>query len=501
LSLEDCLARLRYVKYGDEVLSSDHNTKFECLRRLRDRIAGLADKLGVRSVVDPVLGRLDAILALLKYRVALDIIDPEDHNLLVDGLKAARDALAELEAVVVAPPPPPPPPAPPPPRVGLWYRMSTVRVEDSTGLGVFDDESRLSFTLPEDSYVLVIYNASNRHGSPEAKLGKYCVIHVDDEYQLNSWHGQSTDADNVANSVTCTWAGRLPAGAHTVAVEISGNWGAYPVGVNVRQVIVLAVPVSSGPLAYGTSAYQNLCIIYSHWTSDPFARLFLNLAGEANVLLIYNISKEYDYPVRADRPTGYLYLDGRLVPESVYTQRIYDFKYAFGVTSVAFHRLGAGIHSILGGIEDTCISTSTIAYIVAPKPWVSAGRMSSTLITGSQDTMGSPPPWDDPDSIITIDLAEDSLCLAVYNAQFTSWAIEGEFTMINVDGVDMPESFAAQSSGRSYGNNQILSLWAGRLPAGSHTIKGRWGSNNPAGKADLMNRVIAVICIPESLLI
>ena len=49
MSLEACLAKLRYVKYGDEVLSSDHNTKFECLKLLRDRIVELADGLGVRS--------------------------------------------------------------------------------------------------------------------------------------------------------------------------------------------------------------------------------------------------------------------------------------------------------------------------------------------------------------------------------------------------------------------------------------------------------------------
>jgi hypothetical protein len=497
LSLEECLARLRYVRYGDEVLSSDHNTKVECLRLLRDRIVALADRLGVRGLVDPRLGRLDAILALLKYRVAMDIIDPEDHNLLVDGLRVARDALAELEAVAVAPPPPPPPP----PKAGLWYRMSTVRVEDPYGYGVLDEESRLSFTLPEDSYVLIIYNASNRHGSPENHIGKEGVIVIDDVYEYDGWCGQSTDADNVANSITCTWAGRLPSGAHTVVTEISGIWAARPVGVDVRQIIVLAVPVSSGPLAYGMSVSQNLCPSYGFSTADPLASLFFNLGDEANVLSIYNTGKGYDQPALADVPTGRLHLDGRFVPESEYIQRIFDVRYAFGVTSMAFHRLGAGIHSLSGRFENTCISTSTIAYVVAPKPWVSAGRMSSARIHGSQDTMGSPPPWDDPDSIVTIDLTEDSLCLAVYNAQFTSYAIEGEFTLINVDGVDMPESLATQSSGRRYGNNQILSIWAGKLPAGSHTVKGRWGSNNPAGTAYLENRVIAVICIPESLLI
>jgi hypothetical protein len=493
LSLEACLAKLRYVKYGDEVLSSDHNTKVECLKLLRDRIVGLAERLGVVGLVSQKLGRLDAILAQLKYRTALDIIDPDDHNLLVDGLKATRDALAELEAVAVAPPPPPPPA---PPRAGLWYRMSTSRFE--TIPARVDPESVLTFTLPEDSYVLVIYNASNRHGSTESAFGKTCFIDIDDEYYLNSLHGQAPYVDNVANSVTCTWAGRLPAGTHTVATEVYSNWDRYPVGVDVRQVIVLAVPVSSGPLVYGTSVYQRPCVEYGLDAVNPLAKLFFNLNDEANVLTIYNISKEHGYRQTGGHGfIGYLYLDGRRVPESRYYQRMLNLEYASGVTSMAFHRLGAGIHSIIGGVEYSCVSTSTLAYIVAPKPWVSAGRMSSTFITG----MGSPPPWDDPDSIVTIDLAEDSLCLAVYNVQTITRTSEGEFTLINVDGVDMPESFATQSTGREFGDHQILSLWVGRLPAGSHTIKGRWGPNNPAGIAELWYRVIAVICIPESLTI
>ncbi len=60
----------------------------------------------------------------------------------------------------------PPPAPPPPPRAGLWYRMSTGRFEFTT-YEVEDPESVLTFTLPEDSYVLVIYNASNRYGNVE----------------------------------------------------------------------------------------------------------------------------------------------------------------------------------------------------------------------------------------------------------------------------------------------------------------------------------------------
>jgi hypothetical protein len=378
--------------------------------------------------------------------------------------------------------------------------MSTVRVENPAGYSVFDEESRLSFTLPEDSYVLIIYNASNRHGSPEARLGKRFYIVIDDEYQPEYLCQQSTYTNNIANSVTCTWAGRLQAGAHNVVAEVSGVMGAHPVGVDVRQMIVLAAPVSSGPLIHGVSATQTLCPSFGHSTADPHSRLFFNLNDEANVLVIYDVGKEYYPQTPTSLPTALIYIDGLFIPESKYFQHIHDLRDAFGVTCTAFSKLGVGIHSISGMIEGACISKSTIAYVVAPKPWASAGIMSSNIITGSQDTMGSPPPWDDPDSIVTVDLAEDSLCLAVYNTEIFSQVVEGGFTMINIDGVDMEESFAAQSGGAS-SYNQILSMWAGRLTAGTHTIKGRWGTSNPAGSASLWNRTIAVICIPESLLI
>ena len=509
MSLEDCLARLRYVKYGDEVLSSDHNTKFECLRLLRDRIVALADRLGVRGVVDPKLGKLDAILAMLKYRVALDIIDPEDHNLLVDGLKAARDALAELEAIAVAPPPPPPP-APPPPRAGLWYRLSSVRIESPDGSLVDDVESQLSFTLPEDSYVLVIYNASNRYGSVEYLLGKYGYVNVDGMDVIDSWCGQAASSDNLSSSITCTWAGRLPAGTHTVKGRFGGAMYGYTVGVDVRQMVVLATPVSIGPLAFGVSALRVIGFKDQYEMEDPHARLLLNLGGEANALAIYNANKMYGQSTEYAGMYSMIYVDGMPVPESEADQSTYSISWQpvavgpVGVTSLAFARLGTGIHSLSGRFLFGDITTRTLAYIVAPKEWASAGRMSSVRVEGNYSTMGSPPPWDDPEAVVTIDLPEDSVCLTVYSVSNSSWSVEsrfGKFTLINIDGVDMEESFASQSILDPNLANSVLSLWAGRLTAGTHTFKGRWGSNVPDETTGIDRRVIAVICIPESLLI
>jgi hypothetical protein len=513
LSLDECLARLRYVKYGDEVLSSDHNTKVECLRLLRDRIVALADRLGVRGLVDPKLGKLDAILAMLKYRVALDIIDPEDHNLLVDGLKAARDVLAELESIAVAPPPPTPPA--PPPRAGLWYRMSTSRFEFTT-YDVEDPESVLTFTLPEDSYVLVLYNASNRHGSVESSLGKHCYLNIDGIIMVDTWGESAPHRNNYSNNITCVWAGRLPAGTHTVKAIVSCYYLSIDrCSIDARQMIALAVPVSGPPLVHGSSALLELkpLIFYAVIEEppvtphgDPFAILRLALGSEANVLAIYNMSKMAgSYTDNTCIGAGaVIHIDGVPVLESVCNRSVDNDWFGVKVTSVAFSRLGPGVHTISGSFSFTYVTSRTLAYVVAPNEWISAGRMSSVRVEGSSSTMGSPPPWDDPEAVVTVDLPEDSECFVVYsvaNSPDRPESLAGKFTLINIDGVDVPESFASQAPGLANCSNNVLSLWAGRLTAGSHTIKGRWGSNEPDETTGIDRRVIAVICIPESLTI
>jgi hypothetical protein len=386
--------------------------------------------------------------------------------------------------------------------------MSDVRVESPDGSLVDDTESELSFTLPEDSYVLVIYNASSRYGSREYRLGKYGFVNVDGISLYDTRCDQAPGWDDFANSITCVWAGRLTAGAHTVRGVFAGAVAGYTVGVDVRQMVVLAVPVSSGPLAYGVVAPSTLSYYPEYPVEDPHARLLFSLAGEAGVLAVYNASKMKGWASVPRGAYAVMFVDGLPVLESRVDQStLYTVTPTYeslGLTSVAFARLGAGVHSISCRFTNTYVTTRTLAYIVAPREWASTGRMSFVRVEGNYPTMRSPPPWDDPEAILTIDLPEDSLCLAVYSVTNSPDSVEsdfGKFTLINVDGVDVPESFASQSPGRDNYGNSVLSLWAGRLTAGSHTIKGRWGSNLPDETTGIDRRVIAVICIPESLLI
>jgi hypothetical protein len=48
--------------------------------------------------IDPLVDQLDSILVAIRYVRSGDIIQPEDHNYIVDALKKARDILGEIES-------------------------------------------------------------------------------------------------------------------------------------------------------------------------------------------------------------------------------------------------------------------------------------------------------------------------------------------------------------------------------------------------------------------
>jgi hypothetical protein len=69
------------------------------LKALRDTLKTKAAEMGCPSErIDPLVDQLDAIIAMIRYVRSGDIIQPEDHNYIVDALRRARDILAEIES-------------------------------------------------------------------------------------------------------------------------------------------------------------------------------------------------------------------------------------------------------------------------------------------------------------------------------------------------------------------------------------------------------------------
>jgi hypothetical protein len=98
-SFSECVESLRYVSYGTPVESRDLNVKTTCIKLMRDTLDKYRYKLYVpASIVDPLIDKLDAVIATIRYVKSGDIIQPEDHNYVVDALKKARDILSEIES-------------------------------------------------------------------------------------------------------------------------------------------------------------------------------------------------------------------------------------------------------------------------------------------------------------------------------------------------------------------------------------------------------------------
>jgi len=99
VALDTCLQNLRYVSKDMPVESRDLNLRVDCLKALRDVLKIKATELGCPSEkVDPLVDELDAVLAKIRYVWSGDVIQPEDHNYIVDALKKARDILGEIES-------------------------------------------------------------------------------------------------------------------------------------------------------------------------------------------------------------------------------------------------------------------------------------------------------------------------------------------------------------------------------------------------------------------
>ena len=99
MALDVCLSSLRYVSKDMPVESRDLNLRVDCLKALRDALKTKATELGCPSErIDPLVDELDAVLAKIRYVWSGDVIQPEDHNYVVDALRKARDILGEIES-------------------------------------------------------------------------------------------------------------------------------------------------------------------------------------------------------------------------------------------------------------------------------------------------------------------------------------------------------------------------------------------------------------------
>jgi len=95
--MDECLKLLRYVKKGDYLLTQDINVPRECIFVARAWLEAIVKAYNL----DPTyVYELDPYLKRLRYVRVGDILEPDDHNAIVDALKKLREVLEKIEALV-----------------------------------------------------------------------------------------------------------------------------------------------------------------------------------------------------------------------------------------------------------------------------------------------------------------------------------------------------------------------------------------------------------------
>jgi len=93
--VEECLNKLRKVSRGDYVLTRDINDVNDCIKEIAKWMVEHLMNYGI----DPeFVYELDPYIYKLRYVSSGDIIEPEDHNTIVDTLRKMRDVMERVEA-------------------------------------------------------------------------------------------------------------------------------------------------------------------------------------------------------------------------------------------------------------------------------------------------------------------------------------------------------------------------------------------------------------------
>lgn len=93
--VDECINKLRYVKKGDYVLTRDINDVNDCIKKIAN---WMVEHLISYNIDPEFVYELDPYIYKLRYVKSGDIIEPEDHNNIVDTLKKMRDVMERVEA-------------------------------------------------------------------------------------------------------------------------------------------------------------------------------------------------------------------------------------------------------------------------------------------------------------------------------------------------------------------------------------------------------------------
>jgi len=382
---------------------------------------------------------------------------------------------------------------------GHAFKSSDIRFSTTSGTPVNDSQAVLNISLDTDSHIFIIYNAGNNEGSTEDQGGKGCAINVDGEDKAFSW--QSPYATDSANSVTVVWAAFLSAGSHTIQGRLFANRAGYTVGIDTRQIIAYWFPTAIAEYVRSTVSTTTTS---STPTDDTEAILNITLNEDSVAFILYNAGnmRGSAEPMLGKGIT--LNIDGSDIA-TMQWQTGYGSQDANSVTIVYATLLAAGSHTVKGRFFSNSGQTTTIdeRQLIAfcfPTDAVTYSFVEST--TSFSTASGTP--VNDTEALLntTLTISSDSFMIYVGgNSDATAECRQGKGILVNVDGTDKSNSSSWQCPHAVNYADSVTSLWNEQLAAGSHTIQGRFYSNNPGSSqptVTISHRQLLVLAFPTT---
>ncbi|MEM2568992.1 MAG: hypothetical protein QXT67_03515 [Candidatus Bathyarchaeia archaeon] len=382
-------------------------------------------------------------------------------------------------------------------KYGYIFKSSNVRVQTSSNSPVDDSEAILNINLERASPVLIIYNAGNRHGSTESYYGKGCAINIDGLDVAYSW--QSPCSANYANSVTVIYATNLTAGPHTIKGRFFSNYAGSTVGIDTRHIAVFWF---QNITVYGIRSTTSCSTRSIGPVDDPYAIITFNLSVDSVAFIIYNAGNRHGSTESVRGKGITINIDGADI-HVMQWQSPYDTNCANSLTIIWVEELGAGQHTIKGRFfsnranSQTTIDERQLIVVCFPANlFLYYGFVWSTTTVSTN----SGTPVNDSEALLSINLAWDSVALAMYlggNPHNALETLAGKGVQLQVDGVDRVESVSWQSPHSANYANSATSLWCGDLPAGSHVIRGRFFSNSARSTVTISHRQLVLLAFPK----
>jgi hypothetical protein len=371
------------------------------------------------------------------------------------------------------------------------YNAHSTTAVTTTSTSLIDDTQASSvFTLASARIVLVIYSACNYHTAIEVFAGKKMGIDVDgsDVATIQS----SPFSDGYANGGVVIWVGTLAAGSHTIKGRFASNFEGYTVTINERRLTVAVFEGAAEDFRFVRSTTA-VTTASTSLVDDTQASFTFITSLSCKALILYSAC---NYNETTESTSGKMIAistdgsDGLALGSSPYYPKYADSEFVAEIRS-----LTSGSHTIKGRFFSIDGSTVTIserqfAVLLFSSDLETDFVASSTQVSVTGSTLS-----DDTQASVTRTIDAERYVLAVYCAgkrNATSSTMYGKKVAVKIDVTDY--GLNAQSPyGDNYANTIAIQSDIVGLGDGTHTVIGRFASNDVAETAKVDDRQLCVL--------